>query len=448
MHEPDCDNDCTFSQWSAWGACDTAGVGDGAATNWGMQYQTREITQYPEQGGKTCQVVGAQEAGNCDELSNLGPEHGHSPGHAVCGEGAPIRRGRACGHQWEEKTAELADWSEWGWDCPDYDPNDEDATHDETKCSPQCSNICGGGHQVRHRPAILSFRPGDAEFDSVRGMLKGFGPNDGHVKADVPDGNWHSKTHMTKASAVNSGEMHKVPAQHPPGQYDGFFVLVNTPKLIQLQGPAVIVEGAIEGDVSMTQLKECGDELSPCCDPGCDKSLACEWGDWQEWGACDAECGGGVQYHYRHVVKHPRANGKHCDKQGSYEVQQCNTHECGKPSYCEWHEWTDWGPCSQTCGAGLQSKTRTMFVTAVEPADHDDILQLIDHPASSPHTASKYELEAMAAEIATLEQNLHATKTNFYGLVAALAAGIGVVFATRRRATVGAAPAEPLLSDQ
>lgn len=67
---------------------------------------------------------------------------------------------------------------------------------------------------------------------------------------------------------------------------------------------------------------------------------------WSEWSPCSVSCGGGLQYKTKNGD-----GGKH---QKNSMSRVCNTQPC--PS--EWGCWTEWSPCSVTCGVGIRKRTR------------------------------------------------------------------------------------------
>ena len=88
--------------------------------------------------------------------------------------------------------------------------------------------------------------------------------------------------------------------------------------------------------------------------------------DWSDWSPCSQSCGGGTRGRTR-VCKEGKFGARHSDDlcptpgHATFEQQweTCNTDIC--PKNCEWHDWGNWGPCSQTCRKGNSSgrKTRT-----------------------------------------------------------------------------------------
>ena len=82
----------------------------------------------------------------------------------------------------------------------------------------------------------------------------------------------------------------------------------------------------------------------------------CEWNEWQI-GQCSTTCGGGSRTKSR-TKKTQEENGAVCEGDASME-EQCNTDPC--PINCQWGGWTE-GECSQTCGTGNRTNTRTKLV--------------------------------------------------------------------------------------
>ena len=90
-----------------------------------------------------------------------------------------------------------------------------------------------------------------------------------------------------------------------------------------------------------------------------------QWESWGPWTSCSKSCvakdgEAGAKYRERQCTS-PKYGGKDCDPAGSKESQQC-AGESISLTYCPvdgyWDSWTRWGPCSQTCGGGTQSRNR------------------------------------------------------------------------------------------
>ncbi|XP_068740239.1 protocadherin Fat 4-like [Montipora capricornis] len=87
--------------------------------------------------------------------------------------------------------------------------------------------------------------------------------------------------------------------------------------------------------------------------------IPCKMSSWGSWTSCtptNGKCGAGTQSRSRSIVTRPYCSSA-CP--ASRQTRSC-THSCC-PVNCVVSSWTGWGHCSTTCGAG--SKTRTRRVT-------------------------------------------------------------------------------------
>ncbi|XP_020632434.1 coadhesin-like isoform X5 [Orbicella faveolata] len=81
------------------------------------------------------------------------------------------------------------------------------------------------------------------------------------------------------------------------------------------------------------------------------------WSEWSDWNECTVTCGGGEQNRFRSCDNPlPAFGGKPCpgERQGT---RPCNEFPCAVDG--RWSEWKDWEICSVTCGGGTQSRIRT-----------------------------------------------------------------------------------------
>ncbi|XP_065067753.1 hemicentin-1-like isoform X2 [Rhopilema esculentum] len=76
---------------------------------------------------------------------------------------------------------------------------------------------------------------------------------------------------------------------------------------------------------------------------------------WSDWGPCSKSCGEGKQLRNRYCNNPSPQNGG--DKCEGYYVQQraCNQNPCVKSTLAS---WSSWGRCSQSCEGGRQSRIR------------------------------------------------------------------------------------------
>lgn len=99
------------------------------------------------------------------------------------------------------------------------------------------------------------------------------------------------------------------------------------------------------------------------------------WGEWSPWSPCSEKCGAGVRRRKRvcHETNTLPASvtwGTHCQGQHD-QLEVCENNQCSSDG--GWTGWSSWGPCSQTCGAGRRSRTRT----CTRPQPHGSGLQCV-----------------------------------------------------------------------
>lgn len=77
--------------------------------------------------------------------------------------------------------------------------------------------------------------------------------------------------------------------------------------------------------------------------------------DWSEWSTCSQTCGSGFKTRSRVCVP-PRNGGAPCGRNNP-EKNQCMVKHCPVDGYFE--NWSNWTSCSQTCGSGSMTRSRT-----------------------------------------------------------------------------------------
>eukprot|EP00658_Telonema_sp_P-2_P043147 TRINITY_DN3109_c0_g1_i1.p1 TRINITY_DN3109_c0_g1~~TRINITY_DN3109_c0_g1_i1.p1 ORF type:complete len:956 (-),score=107.58 TRINITY_DN3109_c0_g1_i1:230-3097(-) len=95
----------------------------------------------------------------------------------------------------------------------------------------------------------------------------------------------------------------------------------------------------------------------------CARIQDCQVGDWSEWSACSAECNGGHETRQRAMVVPASPGGSTCA--ALEDKRECSTQPCPKRD-CSMTSWAEWSECTQQCGTGHKTHTRTM----IEPAAH------------------------------------------------------------------------------
>ena len=90
------------------------------------------------------------------------------------------------------------------------------------------------------------------------------------------------------------------------------------------------------------------------------KNVDCAVGEFGNFSVCSNTCGGGTQTRSRRVITPKSGNGKECPELS--ESRPCNTQVC--PVDCKVSDFTI-GECSQPCGGGTQTRTRTIIQNQV-----------------------------------------------------------------------------------
>ncbi|XP_051232997.1 hemicentin-1 isoform X2 [Dicentrarchus labrax] len=89
------------------------------------------------------------------------------------------------------------------------------------------------------------------------------------------------------------------------------------------------------------------------------------YSEWAEWGPCSVSCGVGLQKRLRQCNNPLPANGgRHCAGSDT-ESRSCQGKPC--PVDGNWSEWSLWEECSRTCGQGNRTRVRTC---SNPPAQH------------------------------------------------------------------------------
>lgn len=81
------------------------------------------------------------------------------------------------------------------------------------------------------------------------------------------------------------------------------------------------------------------------------------WGPWSDWSPCSLSCGGGQQIRNRTCNNPaPRGGGENCTGDAQ-ESRSCSMQACAING--GWSEYSEWSACSAACGGGTRTRTRT-----------------------------------------------------------------------------------------
>lgn len=80
--------------------------------------------------------------------------------------------------------------------------------------------------------------------------------------------------------------------------------------------------------------------------------INCVVSDWGAWTQCSEPCGTGYESHSRTILTEAEDGGVECPALD--ERRDCEM----KPCTCEFTGWTKWSSCSASCGGGTTTRTR------------------------------------------------------------------------------------------
>ena len=302
---------CQVSAWATWSLCSTT-CGPGIKT------RQRHIVKEHQFGGNECpqlNEIGACTDQDCPQHCQVSDWGSWGTCNAACGGGAAHRartltqepkfNGNQCPHLGETRHCNMAacpihctttDWSSWS----------------------ECNAGCGGGVATRMRFVVVP-----AQF------------------------NGRPCPHGSETKPCNT---HACPIHCQTSTW-GSFGACNAAcgGGVQTRTRAVIVSAQFFGDQcpKLTDVRVCN--TAHC-------AIHCKVSAWGAWERCSASCGTGTSQRRRKVVIDPLFNGDACPTLA--ESTACKPAPC--PVDCVYTTYGPWGACSNSCGSGIATRSRTL----------------------------------------------------------------------------------------
>mmetsp|Transcript_87137 Transcript_87137/g.154240 ORF Transcript_87137/g.154240 Transcript_87137/m.154240 type:complete len:1080 (-) Transcript_87137:69-3308(-) len=318
-----CPVDCDWSDWSDWEKCSTT-CGAGHSS------RARLVRRQAENGGKECFMKDSSQGRSCDD--SFCPDHCQYASwseweacSASCGPGSTRRvreiavpaanGGRAC-HEptLEDKNCELrncpvdcrwADWNPWS----------------------ECTSSCGAGNRARNRSEVSAAKFGG---EQCHGQAEQSVECSG-LPACPTDCSWEDWQDWGSCSTTCGA---------------GILQRKRDRKKLQSFG------GKFCAGTDFDE-KSCHNS-SPC-------KVDCKTGDWSAWTSCSVSCGSGTRARSRTIVQDKLFGGQDCPHDLS-EKKDCSLGACAVD--CVWSLWSDWSPCTKSCGGGFTSRKRQELIPA------------------------------------------------------------------------------------
>ena len=93
-------------------------------------------------------------------------------------------------------------------------------------------------------------------------------------------------------------------------------------------------------------------------------AVDCTTTGWGSFSGCSQKCGGGKKTRTRSVIRRESCGGAQCPD--LVDTQDCETQACPPTPTCSIGNWGEWSKCTKECGGGEQTRTRIVNGTAAD----------------------------------------------------------------------------------
>eukprot|EP00928_Gymnodinium_smaydae_P017931 TRINITY_DN16839_c0_g1_i1.p1 TRINITY_DN16839_c0_g1~~TRINITY_DN16839_c0_g1_i1.p1 ORF type:complete len:1540 (+),score=305.14 TRINITY_DN16839_c0_g1_i1:64-4620(+) len=331
--------DCVWGQWEDWQAC-TCSCGGGSRT------RSRRVEVAPHLDGKLCEANSKLEVGACNTqpcftcIDGVWDEWTLWSACSV-----------TCGHGFRQRHRDVAQQAN---DCgkpalgleDEYEPcesaqqcvEDRDCELTEWQDWSDCSCSCYGVKE-RHRN-VLQYARGNGKQcpqESLK-MTAACNPSEGETLPSACQPNDERPCVVGDWS-----EWSPCSASCDGGQTE--------------RKREILTPGSIGGPTCNADLRE----TKACGTLSCDtKCIDCEWSLWGDWSGC-SRCND-QKYRRRTIARQPNHCGAPCDLAGAKETLPC-TGDCEPTKFCAWTEWASMGDCPGHCGATSRLRQRSLTLS-------------------------------------------------------------------------------------
>jgi hypothetical protein len=368
-----CPIDCLVSSWSDWGSCSaTCGMLN-------TQTRTRTVTRnsHPTYGGVACPILSEDRACNVFEC----PVDGHYPQ----GWGEWSECSLTCGSGTKTRTRLCTEPTNGGAPCEE--PRSESQPCNQFECPVDCvvgnfgswstcTKSCETGSQTRTRSVTTPAAYGGVACEHLsesQNCNTQCCPVDCFVQAW---GAWGQCTHscgtgtQTRSRDLSAPSCGGSICPTSLGTQECNTVSCPVDCIVEAWSSWSDCSKTCEtGTQSRTRAtvspmhggKACPTDIQYQSCNTFDCPVDCVEGQWSSFDDCTLTCGTGSRTRTRSIAQ-PRHGGVSCGN--SFETAECNAFAC--PIDCAFGEWGDWQACTLSCGAGSQTRTRTVNQASVQ----------------------------------------------------------------------------------